>query len=292
MQYFLYLDNEPYYQWQLDLMVQSFEKQECTDKLIVALTSKKDSQTLELYNRGIKKLKNVNNFENMDELKEVKGFNKLYSLYSCLFNNIIKESFFVLDNDVVLYRQPSEAVFLTSFPECVYSVDPLFTLDFVKENIGNEFLEAFNIEEEELKENWCSVGGCYGFSNIHIAFISMVIENMEKLSLQQILKNKEVWSETPKVALCLSLFQNKNNMVTHGQYLTVPANSDGTGNFISYKSGVGRNFYKSMFSYNPPMFMSFGNPFESLANAHQSENVFYISNLATEYIKQGNNKND
>jgi hypothetical protein len=292
MQYFLYLDNEPYYQWQLDLMVQSFENQGCTDKLIVALTNKKDSQSLELYNTGIKKLKNINTFENIDEAKEVKGFNKFYSLYSSLFNDIIKESFFVLENDTVLYRQPSEAVFLTNFPECVYSVDPLFTLDFVKENIGDEFLEIFNIKEEELKENWHSVSGCYGFSNIHIGFISMMIENMEKLALQQMLDNKEVWSETSKVALCISLFQNRSNMVIHGQYLTVPANSEGTGNFISYKNGVGKNFYKSMFSYTPPMFMSFGNPFELLANSHQSENVFYISNLAKEYINQRKNIND
>jgi hypothetical protein len=273
-------------------MVQSFENQECTDKLIVALTNKKNSQALELYNNAIKKLKTINTFENMDESKEVKGLNKFYSLYSCLFNNIITESFFVLDNDMVIYRQPSEAVFLTSFPECVYSVDPLFTLDFVKENIGCEFLEVFNIKEEELKENWCPIGGCYGFSNIHIGFISMVIENMEKLSLQQILNKKEVWSETSKVALCISLFQNRSNMVTHGQYLTVPANSEGNGNFINYKNGVGRNFYKSMFSYTPPMFISFGDPFESLSNAHQSENVFYISNLAKEYINQRKNKND
>jgi hypothetical protein len=95
------------------------------------------------------------------------------------------------------------------------------------------------------------------------------------------LKRKEVWEKTPELAVVLAVSDYIPKVFCKGLYeFSSPMNSGQDSYLISLKEGVPPTFHESMFRYEPPSLMSFGDPISVLSEINFSPNSKYVSKLA------------
>jgi hypothetical protein len=284
MDYFLNIDNTPYYQWQTELLIESFKEKKCSNDLFLALTN--STNTSFLNNNFTKNIFSHNRTYSFDDIGSKKGFpelNKFICLANCITKKLIKQPFFVLEPDVVLHNN-IDMLFSKNYCEFIFAIDPFFTLESAEENVG-PFWEWFNLEKDNLESNWVPLGECYAFNNIPDGFFYKVIKDAEKMALHQLLNQKNIWSRTVELSLAMNLSNNITNISCRGDYkIVAPVMFSSESYFISYKDGILPSFHKSMFKYNPPNYVSFGDPIKILSENTFSPNAKYISNLAKKSI--------
>lgn len=282
MDYFLSVPDSPYYHWQLDLLIESFKNNGCEEKLSVCICRDQGPQAS--YNE--KFLNNINSHErkiytnNLGEKRGCNELNKLYNLLNFLNAEKIKQPLLVLEPYSVLRREYQLLRADESRPSFTFSVDPLFTFEEVEKNVG-PFYTWLGIDKNVLESSWIPIGELYVFNKVPMSFFNTTVRIAEKLALHQLLENDTVWKRTSDLAVAINALINSSSIFCKGDCNIIsPMDSEFDSFLISYKDGYPPNFHKSMFSFKPPLGLSFGDPIEVLSGMNYSPNSSYISSIA------------
>lgn len=279
MDYFVSAQNMPRYQWQLELLIESFKYHNRQNDLLVAL-AKTDAPPQPIFCRNLFEHPRLFPHQNIGQTRGFAPLNELYSLSWVLQFNRIKQPFTFLSPDVVLYH--TNAIRIDSgIPEIVFAPDPFFTLDRAEEAVG-PFWEWFGRKKQDYEDQWLPTGPVMIFDNIPQVVFDRTIWVTEKLAFHQLYEGKkEIWEKTLKLGWAVNLNDYVGQIMMRGDYnLTTTMVDSNHAAFINYEHGLPPAFNKSMFTYPPPAYASFGDPFEILAAHAPTPTAHFMSDLA------------
>lgn len=278
MDYFVSAENLPFYHWQLELLIESFKKQNCQEKLFISLAACEDPVTSSFWKNLINHPR-IYNHENIGQVRGYRALNQIYSLIWALESEKIQQPFVFLQPDTVL-RHDINLAFVETVPEIYFAPDMFFTIDEVEENLGS-FWEWCEKTKTQLENNWAPIGSVMIFKRIPIEIFQRVLLICEFLALKQLEENKLIWKHTDRVAWSIVLNEYSSQIYIRGDYgliSTMLGNDDSP--IIDYQHGLPPVFNKQMFPFAPPSYTSLGDPFNVLAENAPTSNAYYISELA------------
>ena len=286
MDYLVSSENTPFFQWQLELLIESFKSNNCEKELLVCLNE--SNQLMHpFYCRNINSHERLINFQNIGKSKGFVGLNHLYNISWAIQNNRIQQPFAFIPTDVVLKNKVNDH-FLASYPQIVFTPDPFFTFEIAEKEAGN-FWEALDKNKLDYEEKWIPLGPVIFFNNLPIEWFDRSIAIAEKLVLQQILKKQPVWKHTTTLAMIINMIDFIGKISFYGDYeLTMNMLQDYNCPFIHYEHGLPPVFNKHMFPFENPHYASLGDPFEILKENAPTRNCHFISELAKISIDKRN----
>ncbi len=281
MDYFVSLDNTPYYQWQAELLIESFKERGEEENLVVGLALASASPRPE-FCRNLYSHRRTHSFPDMGRVRGYDRMNRLYAMANILRSGSLSQPFCSVEPDCVLHdpvRIENKDV-----PHVVFQVNPFFTLDHVRENIPN--LDQYLPKGK----NWVTLGGTMYFNNLPQSLFDRVIFLAEMLAYEQAKAGKEIWRHTDKVAWAINIMGMVGQAVVEGVYTLDMGLADHQldHNFVNYERGAPPHFSKSMFSYKPPVMLSFGDPIVAIADLPDrmgTTSARYISDLAKKCLQ-------
>lgn len=282
MDYFVTAENHPYYQWQIELLIESFKQTKCEKDLLVVLAENKKFNK-PLFFKNISNNKRIIGFKNIGEKRGFVPLNQLFYMAWAFQFGKIKQPFAVIQPDMI-FRKPISIEF-KDYPECVFYPDPFFTIDTVIKNVG-PFWEWANKSKSEYATRWIPLGSIFVLNNIQNNFFELVISRAELLCTYQLMTQGKIWEKTIQLAISLTLSDLVDNVFSRGDYSLVSPILGGTDTaFISYENGLLPDFHKSMFAYATKNLVSFGNPLQILSQNFSTPNAHYVSVIAEKYLK-------
>jgi len=278
MDYLVSAENTPYQQWQLELLIESFKYHNCEKDLLVCL-AESDAPTHPLFWRNIATHQRIQGHENIGKIRGYKGLNALYDLAWAVHSKWITQPFAYIPTDVVL-KNKLDIQLQSEFSEVVFSPSPFFTLESAEEAVG-PFWEVTNKNRADYETAWIPLGPIMVFNKIPEDFFDRAIVLAEKLALQQLLNKQPIWEHTATLAWAMNLSDFVGQLLLRGDYtLTMTMLDSSNSPFVHYEHGLPPVFNKTMFQYAAPDFVSFGDPFEVLAENSPTESAHFISELA------------
>lgn len=279
MEYFVNIENTPFYHWQLELLIESFKVNNCQDKLLLSV-AEANVPTQSDFTRNIKEHERTIFQENIGDIRGYKSLNCFYSLLWALKNDKLKQPFALIPAHVVLKTPLNLDFNKEGVAETFFLPDPFITIDKAEENVGN-FWSWMQKTKEEYAEKWVTAGEILIFNNMPVELFERAIVIAEKLALFQIVNNKKIWEYTDRLAWAITLSNYSDKIILKGDYhFTSNMLEEGRTPFIDYEHGMPPVFNKRMFVYAPPNYVSFGDPFRILAENAPTPNSHFLSQLA------------
>ena len=122
-------------------------------------------------------------------------------------------------------------------------------------------------------------------------FVQKVINIAEELTISQIIKKKDVWKGTVRLAWVLATIDLSHDIdVFESPDLSSIMNDKKGTILIDYEHGLLPIFNKNMFTYQPPKHFSFGDPIEVASDLLQTPNSHHIAKLAKKIIQRRKDK--
>lgn len=240
MQYFVSIENTRYYQWQIELLIESFKN--CNDKLFIAVA---DKTNLKINHKNIFRHKNIG------ELRGFPDLNSLYSTFWALENNFIAQPFTFIPAHVVLRKEPT--VNLTEYPQVITS-------------------------GKVPQKTFITIGNVMIFNKVPHGIFKETIRIAEELAVKQILENGKIDKKLINLAWSTNLGNlTKDITIIKDESLTDDMLGNTDSSFIDYEHGMPPVFHKSMFNSE---YLTIGNPLEILSNNFPTKNSYYIAQLA------------
>lgn len=279
MEYFVSTENTAYYHWQMELLIESFKKNNCTENLLVAVAE--SSEPLQPhFCRNVYSHKRIYGHQNIGVIRGFKPLNEIYSLLWAQQCSLIKQPFAVMSTDMVLRSQLDIPFANDEYPEIVFAPNPFFTVDFVENNLG-PFWEWNYKTREEVDSDWIPFGALTVFNNVPIQVFERVVMLAEICCLKQLIDGKEIWPQTVKLAWALALNDFIGQIRMRGDYtLTDTMLGSSNAALIHYEHGLPPVFNKTQFTYQPPNYVAFGDPFAILSEHAPTPNAHYMSMIA------------
>ena len=283
MDYLLVSKISECYQWQNELLIESFIQKNLSNNLKLSLFADNLSDNVKY---------NFNTFFQGIQIYDMKDYgfelgyskaNIFSSVHGLVSNDHLKSSFALVESDVVIHK-PFEDSVKTKFQSVLFSSNLYFDYKKFMKEIPN-FKEIFDVTDDFLSKNWISMGAVVVFNNIKLDFFDILKNQIEYMSFKQYKLNGIVHEKTYKIMLVIMLMKNKSNL--HMNYIKnceshMRDNNDDF-NFIHYKNGFPPFFHKFMFgNYN----LNYGDPFESLRVNPTTYASYYMHNLAGSYLNK------
>jgi len=282
MEYFVSVDRKAYHDWQIELLLESFKNNFIFDKIFVGINRT-------LYNR-YPYMENANTHTSTylyDDVGRKKGFaplNEVYQLLWLLNAKKIKNTVAIIKPHMILKRTIEDIIPIIEARAFLYSSDPFFTFDSAITNCG-EFYKELKNPKEFYEEKWFNLGNVFIISGIPDWFIQKVAKTAEELITIQIINNKTVWSETVRLAWVVSLIEASNDIEVYECSELSSIMNDGKNTmFIDYEHGVPPDFNKSMFTFPPPKYISFGDPIEVISQCISTPNAHTMAKVAQKIL--------
>lgn len=279
MEYFVSAENTPYYHWQLELLIESAKENKCENNLLVAL-AQADAVVYPEFFRNLSQHRKIFGHENIGKSRGYEGLNSLYSLLWSVRYNKISQPFLAMPAHSVIFNTSLNSLPKKNYPEIIFSPSPFFTIEFAEETIG-PFWEWIKKSKEDYEKNWVPAGSFFIFQNIPVEVFERTVAIAERIAVEQIAQGKNVSEYTCQLAWAISLCDFMPQISLKGDY-SITGNMLGSGDcpIIDYEHGLPPVFNKRMFQYQPPTYVSFGDPFEILSQHSPTQNSHFISRLA------------
>lgn len=270
MDYFVSANKSLANQWQLELLIESFNRHGITDNLLVSLVPSGDP---EQFCKNLNRHKRVSHFNDIGYTRGYDRLNTIYGLIAATDLGQIKQPFMMVPLDCVLFSPP--IVKASDRPKITVQSDPLFTFKLAEENIPN-------LSEYISEEAWLPVGRIMCFDQVPPDVFKQVVQVTELLAYHQLKAGRKIWPLTDRAAWASVLSGAAIYMALEFTYnWEIPFVAYGVeNNFYSYERGISGMFSKSMFAFNP---ISFGHPFETLKTLPErfhTTGIYYLSELA------------
>jgi hypothetical protein len=287
MEYFVSVDRKAYHDWQIELLLESFKNNFLFDKIFVGINRT-------LCNR-YPHMENANTHTSTylyDDVGRKKGFaplNEIYQLLWLLNAKKIKNTFAVIKPHMILKRTIEDIIPIIESRVFLYSSDPFFTFDAALINCGDFYKELKNTKEF-YQEKWFNLGNVFIINGIPDWFIQKVARTAEELITIQIMNNKTIWSETVRLAWVVSLIDASEDIEVYECSELSSIMNDGRNTmFIDYEHGVPPDFNKSMFTFPPPKYISFGDPIEVISKCISTPNAHTMAKVAQKILAKRKN---
>lgn len=277
MDYFVSANYEPYDQWQIELLIESFKYHKLDDNLCISFAKNPGMGLHKEFSKNISKHKKITFHENIGAKRGSSLLNKFYAVYWALKENLIQQPFILIEPDMVLHSKPPEI----KEPGFSFQVDPYFTSDLVNQNIDCE-----NILKTQLNQKrWPLVGKIIYFNGIPLSFFEQTTQLMEKLLFRQLFYQNKIWEASDQLVWNLQIYNCVGKTAIRGDY-NYESNllNHQPRHFIHYEAGFVPIFTKEMFPYAAPNFISLGNPFKVLKENAPTGSFNYLSKLAKNYL--------
>lgn len=282
MEYFTSIENTPYYQWQIELLIESFKKHNLNDNLLIAL-AESDTLIQPFFFNNLFKHKRILGHENIGKKRGFDKLNILYSLMWAVTSKKISQPFAFIKPDILL--QNKIEIKFDSYPQILFSPNSFFSFKESEKQVG-EFYLWFDKDKDYYNKNWVPIGNIIIWNQIPEDFFTRLINITEILCVKQIEKNNCIWEKTIELAIVINIADHFGKLSLIGDYsLEDNMLGDGKAKFINYEHGLPPVFNKHMFKYNPPEYSSFGDPFEILSQHSPTPSSYYMSELAKENLK-------
>jgi hypothetical protein len=287
MEYFVSVDRKAYHDWQIELLLESFKNNFLFDKIFVGINRT-------LCNR-YPHMENANTHTSTylyDDVGRKKGFaplNEIYQLLWLLNAKKIKNTVAVIKPHMILKRTIEDIIPIIESRVFLYSSDPFFTFDAALINCGDFYKELKNTKEF-YQEKWFNLGNVFIINGIPDWFVQKVARIAEELITIQIMNNKTIWSETVRLAWVVSLIDASNDIEVYECSELSSIMNDGRNTmFIDYEHGVPPDFNKSMFTFPPPKYISFGDPIEVISKCISTPNAHTMAKVAQKILAKRKN---
>jgi hypothetical protein len=203
MEYFVSAENTPYYQWQLELLIESFKQKGLENNLVIGLAHS-DQPAQADFCRNLYSHKRIFPHENIGKVRGYPRMNGLYSLHWAVLYGIIKQPFVYIEADMVLNKPMNITPKPNNICHLIFCPDPFFTEDFAEENMGN-FKHLLNKAKTDYQGRWPQIGSIIYFNNTPPELFSRAIMYAEILAYKQIRKGRQIWSKTDRAAWAINL---------------------------------------------------------------------------------------
>lgn len=284
MEYFLYIEDDDYHAWQAELLIESFQKNDIEDQLLICSTGYNSTKSFSVFTQNLM-MHERKAISSLMFQKECPELNRLYGLIVSMGSGQLQQPFWLIEPDCVLVSDSRlESKLSNEDMSFKFSVDPLFTVEEAEHRVGN-FVSWYGIDRENLKKVWMPLGGFQLFNRFPIDFFLKLLDSAEDLAVRQIVEGRKVWEKTYELALFLTLARSNASMKGDHSIVSSMALGDKT-SFISYKYGQPPTFHKSMFKFEPSSGLSFGDPIEILSKVSSSPNAHYVSSIARRSIEK------
>jgi hypothetical protein len=287
MEYFVSVDRKAYHDWQIELLLESFKNNFIFDKIFVGINRTLCNRYPHMENANI----HTNTYL-YDDVGRKKGFaplNEIYQLLWLLNAKKIKNTFAVIKPHMILKRTIEDIIPIIESRVFLYSSDPFFTFDAALTNCGDFYKELKNTKEL-YQEKWFNLGNVFIINGIPDWFVQKVARTAEELITIQIINNKTIWSETVKLAWVVSLIDASEDIEVYECSELSSIMNDGRNTmFIDYEHGVPPDFNKSMFTFPPPKYISFGDPIEVISKCISTPKAHTMAKVAQKILAKRKN---
>jgi len=285
MDYFLNIRNSKYHHWQADLLLESLIFNKCQEKLLLSISGV-DINTDAEFIKNVYRHKRKEAHEDLGLTKGYSDLNKLYNFANAVIFERVTQPVCVLEPHTVLRKEPTVPELNGLYPSFIFSVDPSFTVEQAEHSVG-DFFSWSGLGRKEVEDMWIPLGGIYIFNKMPPQVFLQAVDLAESLFVRQTVNNKKVWSRTCDLALVLTIIKNQPHILCRGDYgISGPIDSGTDSFFVSYEHGYLPNFHKSMFTFEPPINLSFGNPIETMSKLEFSPNSSYVAKLARRLLEK------
>jgi hypothetical protein len=245
MDYFVSIENTPYFRWQTELLIESFKIQGLQDQLVIAI-AEHDEPQMSGYTRNLSVHNRKFAHYNYGKEKGYKYLNRPFSLYSALYAGLLKQPFTLIHPDMLLLKPVPEPehenvlFHLENIPSPALRKLILPYLD--------KILKAKEIDID--KTNAVSMNGSVMFDCVPHVFFARVLERMETM----IKEFPQESMHTYRAAWIITFYEYFNLMAYHGTHLDKHLTSKHEANFLHYRFGMPPNFVKQNYQFNGMQF--------------------------------------
>lgn len=292
MDYFVSIENTPYFHWQTDLLIESFKKHNLEDNLLIAIASNEDAKAIPDFTFNLSKHKRIFLHPSYTEEHGHPCFNKIFSLISALENKILSNPFVMIHPDMLLMKPMSEEIEKekdddgndVEFNICFGTdIDEALHVKEFIEPLAKEIVKARGFPDENF--SWIPLGNVVKFYDVPISFFYRMAQRTRQLIEDQ----KENTSfDFEKGGWLLALYDYMGRLMYRGEFYEITMlHHDLTTNFIHYKHGLPPAFSKQQFVMREPIgfIASGGDPFEVLAELDEvTSTVKYMKNVVNSYM--------
>lgn len=228
MEYLVSIQNTPYYHWQIDLLIKSFQYHNLQDNLVIAVAESDNWSNIPV---SLAKHKRIFMHSNNWNYYTGLGSNPLLATGLCLANDVIKYPFTLIHADMVLVNPISD-----DFEEnIIFDVDTdgeVRAIPKIEEHMNN-IVEARKLHKD--RHIMPEVGSLLTFKDVPLEFFTRAVD-------------WEIFLESTKAAWVLTICEYVFPLKVSGGYYTQPLVLDSLQkNFIHYKHGCPPLFHKKHF---------------------------------------------
>ena len=283
MDYLLVSKMNQFYQWQNELLIESFLNSQSINSLKLCIYADSASLNSRYFTNTLQI--NLPIFNMPDHGFEF-GYGKaniFYSARNLINNNLISSSFTILESDVVLHKELKKEC-ETEFPSILFSKNVNFDYkNFIKE-IPN-FCDIFEVTEDFLSQSWPYIGGVVVFNKFDGAFFDFIMEHIAKSAILQQNLNGTIHEKTYKIMLAVMIMKNKEKI--YSQYIdygeTNMLDNNTNFHFVHYQKGLPPHFHKFMFKNFQ---LAYGDPFDVIRMNPSTYASFVMHEFAGKYLKK------
>jgi hypothetical protein len=284
MKYFVSVDKCAFHDWQLELLLESFNTLSLENDLCLATTT--NSSNRYPFVSNIKNHKIIYQYEDVGKLKGFRPINELFQLTTFIKDNIISMPLVVLRPHMVIKQKIEQVIKNDKSRAFIFGSDPYFTFTKAVENCG-EFWECCDNDENYYRNNWFRLGSVFVLTGMPDWIVNKVIKVAESLLIHQISKSLIPWSETCRLAWIITMNDLKNNIeIIHDETLSSIMNEGKNTVFVDYEHGLPPDFNRLMYKFEPPLGLSLGDPIEALSHMISTPNAHFISKLCHQILKK------
>lgn len=285
MDYFVSVDRKAFHDWQLELLIESFKSRSVAHKIFVGMNRSSEYRYAHLEN--CLKHQNLFLYEDVGEKKGFRSLNEAYQLLWLMNSQKIKSPVCVMKPHMILKRYVENIFNVAEARAFLYSSDPFFTFDYAQENCPGFENVMKNKSKELYQEKWFNLGNCFILNGLPDWFVQKVINVAENLLVHQIMMNRDVWIETVRLSWVITLIEvSKDVEVFDYKDLTSIMHEGNDTILIDYEHGIPPHFNRSMFTYPPPKYLSFGDPIEILSDLVMTPNAHTMAKVAKNVLQK------
>lgn len=283
MDYLLISKMDEYYQWQNELLIESFLHKNLESKLKLSFFANVLSPNLPYLSNSIDKGITI---YDMPDFGYENGYHKaniFFSIRNLLSNNCLNSSFALMESDMVIHEELPKNL-ETDFSSIFFSCNLDFDYKVFLNDIPN-FLQIFDVSEDFLSKNWIYMGGLIVFTKLNVDFFESLMHHVAWVSSLQFKLNGKVHEKTYKIMLVVLLMKNKSNFyinyIDNGE--THMRDNEKNFYFIHYHNGFPPFFHKYMFKNS---MLSYGDPFDVMRINPSTYASWYMHELSGSYLKK------
>jgi len=270
MDFFVSIENTPYFHWQTELLIESFKMHGMEDNLVIAIAENDEPNYANF-------TKNLLSHERKFFLPNFgKHLNRFRSMMAALENDFISLPFTLIHPDMVLVKPfdlPKDCSVLFSSE----LFDPIIA-ERIEPHIQGVIKQTGF--ERDFVPGIIPLGDVLCFANVKEDFLNQMLTRTSEL----LEKHGEDWN-VAKAGITLAMydFLNLNRGYT---YRPEPLESsllhEEVANFIHYKHGLPPAFSKLHYAYETPLTFA-ADPFHMLLENNPTENTGYMQKVVRAY---------